>query len=49
LHHDFPRQVEQDTDFKMKELPVTREYLANEGLSETFIKYMSNWDGFVAD
>jgi 2,4-dienoyl-CoA reductase-like NADH-dependent reductase (Old Yellow Enzyme family) len=49
LHHDFPRQVEQDPDFKMKELPVTREYLANEGLSETFIKYMSNWDGFVAD
>jgi 2,4-dienoyl-CoA reductase-like NADH-dependent reductase (Old Yellow Enzyme family) len=49
LHHDFPRKVEQDANFVMADLPVSREYLKNEGLSEAFVKYMSNWDGFVAD
>ena len=31
------------------ENPVTREYLADEGLSEAFITYMAGWKGFVAD
>ena len=29
-------------------LPVTRAYLAAEGLSPKFIEYMNNWKGFVA-
>ena len=49
LHHDFPKQVEKDKDFVMHSLPVSREYLGKEGLSDAFIKYMSGWDGFVAD
>lgn len=49
LHHDFPRRVETDPAFEPVKLPVTREHLAAEGLSKVFIKYMSNWPGFVAD
>lgn len=49
LHHDFPRRVETDAAFEPIALPVSRAHLANEGLSEVFIKYMANWPGFVAD
>ncbi len=49
LHHDFPEQVQANADFVMTDLPVSKEYLHKEGLSDPFIKYMSNWDGFVAD
>lgn len=49
LHHDFPRRVETNAAFEPVALPVTRAHLANEGLSEVFIKYMANWPGFVAD
>ena len=49
LHHDFPRQCEQNTDFTVRSLPVTRETLREEGLSDAFIGYMGNWKGFVAD
>jgi len=30
-------------------LPVSRDYLANEGLSPKFVEYMSSWKGFVSD
>ena len=49
LHHDFPRQVMGDSNFTPVSLPVTRQYLASEGLSDTFIEYMNAWKGFVAD
>ncbi len=49
LHHDFPARYANDKSFSPVELPVTREYLASEGLSEKFITYMSSWAGFVAD
>ncbi|MGB0931276.1 MAG: NADH:flavin oxidoreductase [Chitinophagales bacterium] len=48
LHHDFPVKVMNDSDFEPIELPVSREHLSKEGLSERFIGYMSNWKGFVA-
>ncbi len=48
LHHDFPRRVAADPAFKAVALPVSPEYLASEGLSPAFIKYMGNWKGFVA-
>ncbi len=48
LHHDFPIKVMNDNNFETISLPVTSEYLRNQGLSEKFIKYMSNWKGFVA-
>lgn len=47
LHHDFPLQVRKDSEFVMRSLPVTREYLLSEGVSETFVNYMARWEGFV--
>jgi 2,4-dienoyl-CoA reductase-like NADH-dependent reductase (Old Yellow Enzyme family) len=47
-NHDFPTQSH-DPNFAMRTLPVAREILRAEGLSEAFIGYMGNWPGFVAD
>lgn len=47
LHHDFPKKVMNDASFEPISLPVSREHLKNEGLSEVFINYMNNWKGFV--
>ena len=49
LHHDFPKLMQANSDFEPAELPVSREHLALEGLSEKFIEYMSTWKGFVAE
>ncbi|MET0182626.1 MAG: NADH:flavin oxidoreductase [Caulobacterales bacterium] len=48
LHHDFPRRVEADAKFLPINLPVSAAYLRDEGLSDVFVKYMSNWKNFVA-
>jgi len=47
LHHDFPEKVINDSNFKVTELPVSKEYLQSEGLGENFIRYMRKWPGFV--
>ena len=49
LHHDFPNRYSADRRFEPVQNPVTRKYLANEGLSENFINYMAGWRGFVAE
>ena len=49
LHHDLPKKIIEDPKFEPIELPVSKEYLGNEGLSDTFIKYMQRWQGFVKD
>ena len=49
LHHNFPSLMQQDRNFFPTENPVSRDYLAKEGLSEKFIDYMSSWKGFVAE
>lgn len=49
LHHDFPKRAIADPNFKATALPVTRAYLAEEGLGEAFQGYMATWEGFVAD
>ena len=50
LHHDFPEKAIKDSKFESIATPVSEEYLAGEGLSAPFIKYMKNrWDGFVSD
>lgn len=49
LHHDFPDRVMADPTFEPISLPVTRAHLANEGLGEAFIRYMSRWKGFVSE
>ncbi len=48
LHHDFVQKVKSDTEFEPVSLPVSRQHLQEEGLSDTFVKYMATWDGFVA-
>ncbi|GAA4841944.1 NADH:flavin oxidoreductase [Algivirga pacifica] len=48
LHHDFPEKVIEDDHFQTIETPVSRAYLRQEGLGETFIHYMAErWEGFV--
>ncbi|QUD89449.1 NADH:flavin oxidoreductase [Phenylobacterium montanum] len=47
LHHDFPR-LSADAAFRSVPVPVTREYLRNEGLGPAFLDYMASWKGFVA-
>ena len=49
LHHDFARRVAADPAFEPAPIPVSPEYLRSEGLSDTFIKYMRHWKGFVTD
>lgn len=49
LHHDFPKRMAENPDFEPVSLPVTRDYLRSEGLGEAFLKYMTNWKGFVKD
>jgi 2,4-dienoyl-CoA reductase-like NADH-dependent reductase (Old Yellow Enzyme family) len=49
LHHDYPKRVEADPDFRPVSLPVTREHLRAEGLGPAFVDYMSSWKGFVAE
>ena len=49
LHHDFPKLIKNKADFSATPLPVSRDYLHKEGLSEAFINYLANsWQGFVA-
>lgn len=45
--HDFATQALANPDFAMKNLPVTAATLRAEGLSDTFVGYMSSWPGFV--
>lgn len=49
LHHDFPEKVKANSRFQHTPLPVTRAYLASEGLSPKLIAYMTKWKNFVAD
>jgi len=49
LHHDFARRVAVDPAFAPVPIPVSPDYLRSEGLSDTFVKYMRNWKGFVTD
>jgi 2,4-dienoyl-CoA reductase-like NADH-dependent reductase (Old Yellow Enzyme family) len=49
LHHDWPRRVAENPQARPIALPVTAQYLRDEGLSDTFVGYMRNWKGFVAE
>lgn len=50
LHHDFARRALADPGFQAVARPVTRAYLAQEGLGSNFIDYVaSTWQRFVAD
>ena len=48
----YSRTIEKviaDKKFEPIELPVSKAHLTQEGLSETFIKYMQRWQGFVEE
>ena len=48
VHHDFPTRAGADSTFAMAPLPVTREHLHAERVSETFVEYLdAGWPDFV--
>ncbi len=47
IHHDFPRQMQHDSNFTPMRTPVSADHLRKEGLGEAFVTYMSGWKGFV--
>jgi 2,4-dienoyl-CoA reductase-like NADH-dependent reductase (Old Yellow Enzyme family) len=49
LHHDFPKRVAADPNFKAIATPVSEQYLHQEGLGPAFVNYMRTWKGFVAE
>jgi 2,4-dienoyl-CoA reductase-like NADH-dependent reductase (Old Yellow Enzyme family) len=50
LQHDFPNRYKADPAFKPVAMPVTRQYLKDEGLSEKFQEYIRpRWPEFFAD
>jgi 2,4-dienoyl-CoA reductase-like NADH-dependent reductase (Old Yellow Enzyme family) len=50
LQHDFPNRYKADPSFKPVEMPVTRQYLKDEGLSQKFQEYVfGRWPEFFAD
>jgi 2,4-dienoyl-CoA reductase-like NADH-dependent reductase (Old Yellow Enzyme family) len=50
LHHDFARRALADAGFQSIPRPVTRAYLAQEGLGPVFVDYVaSTWKHFVSD
>ncbi len=48
LQHNFPMLYEVNSKFQPIEIPVSRDYLLNEGLSDVFINYVSQW-GFTSE
>jgi hypothetical protein len=49
LHHDFPKRVIADPTFEAVPLPVTREYLNGEKVSDRFVDYIvGNWPEWQA-
>jgi len=49
VNHDAPRRLEADKNASMRELPIPRAVLAEEGVGPAFIAYLSNWKGFVGE
>jgi len=50
LQHDFPNRYKANPAFKPVEMPVPRQYLKDEGLSEKFQAYIQGrWPEFFAD
>jgi 2,4-dienoyl-CoA reductase-like NADH-dependent reductase (Old Yellow Enzyme family) len=48
LRHDFPERVRSDGGYRSPELPVTADYLAQEGVSPPFVEYLRTFRTFVA-
>jgi 2,4-dienoyl-CoA reductase-like NADH-dependent reductase (Old Yellow Enzyme family) len=48
LHHDYPHRMQADPGFEPRRAPVSREVLLSEGVSSTFVEYLSGTFRFVA-
>lgn len=48
IHHDFPKQVIANPDFKTLSKPITEAHLQAEGLGPKFINYLKKWSDFIA-
>ena len=50
LQHDFPSRYQADPSFRPVQMPVTRQYLKDEGISGKFQAYIEGrWPEFFAD
>jgi len=49
LYKDYPERMRTSPDFVPRWLPVEADYLRSQGLSQTFIAYLSTWTNFVLD
>lgn len=49
LHHDYPARLRADGAFEPRRAPVSREVLASEGVSPSFVEYLAGTFRFVAD
>ncbi|MFM2076686.1 MAG: hypothetical protein RJA49_576 [Actinomycetota bacterium] len=49
LHHDYPRRAQADESFEPRRAPVARDVLLAEGVSPSFVEYLSGNFRFVAD
>lgn len=48
LHHNYPLLLKADANFVPNRIPVSREYLLSEGMSEKFIDYVvGQWPDFI--
>ena len=47
LHHNFPQLVIENPAFNPIVIPVSEEYLKQEGLGQKFITYLKRWPDFV--
>ena len=49
VNHNFPRLVIDNPEFEPLNLPVSKNHLKNEGVSEKFIDYLGFFKGFVKE
>ncbi len=49
LHHNLPKLVSENPNWKPASLPVSVAHLNAEGVTEKFVGYLRSWKGFVAD
>ena len=47
LHHNFPKLVIENPTFTPVVIPVSEEYLKQEGLGDKFIAYLKRWPDFI--
>lgn len=47
LHHDLPKRLLADRNWRPASLPVSIEHLQKEGVDGAFLTYLQGWPGFV--